>query len=365
MVAITISEKEDHDGVLTFQMDNAQVSMVNALRRVILSEIDTVVIRGFPHKQNDIDCIKNNSRLNNEVLKHRLINIPIHIADENIDISKYVLIIKKKNDTDSIINITTQDFIIKHQNGSYLNNEAVQQIFPPNHITKEYILFTRLRPAIGSQTGEEIHIEAKFTRSNAMEDSAYNCVSTCSYIFTPDIVKQKQAWDAKRKALDNNIEDDEVLRMEHDFYAIDAKRLYKSNSFQFTIESIGTYENDIILKKACYVLQEKCNHYKEKVETKEIEIRDGDCVNRAFDIILENDNYTFGKILEYALYELYFKNEKLFSFISYKKSHPHDDFAFIRIMFKDDNMDANNIYGMLKEGIRYNEIVLESILEQI
>ena len=365
MVAITISEKEDNDGILTFQMDNAHVSIVNALRRVILSEINTVVIRGFPHEENDIDCIKNTCRFNNEVLKHRLINIPIHIADENIDISKYILIIKKKNDTDSIVNITTQDFIIKHQNGSYLSNEAVQQIFPPNNITKEYILFTRLRPAIGTHPGEEIHIEATFTRSNAMEDSAYNCVSTCSYIFTPDKVKQKQAWDVKRKSLDSNVEDDEILRIENDFYAIDAKRIYKSNSFQFTIESIGVYENDVILKKACYVLQQKCNDYKEKVETKEIEIKDGDCVNRAFDIILENDNYTFGKILEYALYELYFKNEKSLSFISYKKTHPHDDYSFIRVMFKDDNMDANNIYGMLKEGIRYNEILLESILQQI
>ena len=365
MTSIVISEKENQDGILTFQMDNAHVSMVNALRRVILSEIDTVVIRGFPHEHNDIDCIKNTTRFNNEVLKHRLINIPIHIADQSIDISKYTLIIKKKNDTDSLMNITTQDFIIKHQNGSYLNNEAVQQIFPPNRITKEYILFTRLRPVIGSQLGEEIHIEAKLTRSNAMEDSAYNCVSTCSYIFTPDVIKQKQAWDSKRKSLDSNLEDDEMIRMQNDFYAIDAKRIYKPNSFQFTIESVGVYENDDILKKACYVLQRKCNDCKEKAETKEIEIKEGDCVNRAFDIILENDNYTFGKILEYALYELYFKNKKTLSFISYKKTHPHDDHAFIRIMFKDDNVDTNSIYTMIKEGIRYNEIVLESILQQI
>ena len=76
---VSISNVVEQDGVLTFQMDKTHVSLANALRRVILSEINTVVIRGFPHEQNNINIIKNTSRFNNEVLKHRLINIPIHI----------------------------------------------------------------------------------------------------------------------------------------------------------------------------------------------------------------------------------------------------------------------------------------------
>ena len=87
-----------------------------------------------------------------------------------------------------MIYVTTEDFQIRFQDGTYINNDAVHKIFPPNNITKEYILFARLRPHIGTQEGEEIDIEATLTRSNAMEDNAYNCVSTCSYVFTSDIL---------------------------------------------------------------------------------------------------------------------------------------------------------------------------------
>lgn len=362
---VSISNVVEQDGVLTFQMDKTHVSLANALRRVILSEINTVVIRGFPHEQNNINIIKNTSRFNNEVLKHRLINIPIHIEDESIDLNKYIVVIKKQNTTDEMMYVTTKDFQVRLQDGTYIDNDTVHKIFPPNKITKDYILFARLRPHIGTQEGEEIDIEATLTRSNAMEDSAYNCVSTCSYVFTPDELQQTKAWSAKEKELKNTMEEDELLQAKSDFFAIDAKRIYKKDSFQFTVETIGVYKNDDIIKKACYVLQKKGAFYKAQIETKQIQIQDGDCVHKAYDIIIKEDNYTFGKLLEYALFDMYFNNKKLLSFVSYKKSHPHDDDAFIRIMFQDDNMDANNIYPLLLEAIQYNEVLLQDILNQL
>ena len=66
---------------LTF--DNTDVSIVNALRRVITTNIQTLVFRGFPYKDNQINILKNTTKFNNEYLKHRLACIPIMNDDES------------------------------------------------------------------------------------------------------------------------------------------------------------------------------------------------------------------------------------------------------------------------------------------
>ena len=76
-----VSELSEDNNVLRFTLTNVNVSLANALRRIILSEIPTVVFRGFPHENNDIDINVNTSRLNNEIIKQRVSCIPVHITD--------------------------------------------------------------------------------------------------------------------------------------------------------------------------------------------------------------------------------------------------------------------------------------------
>ena len=54
-----------------------------------------------------------------------------------------------------------------------------------------------------------------------------------------------------------------------------------------------------------------------------------------FDIVLENEDYTMGKVLEYILYEKYFIENKKMSFCGFKKFHPHDTDSIIRVAFED------------------------------
>ena len=59
-----------------------------------------------------------------------------------------------------------------------LTKEQTKQIFPPNKITKEFILFTRLRPKISNDIlGEQIHLSAKLKTGTAKEDGMYNIAS--------------------------------------------------------------------------------------------------------------------------------------------------------------------------------------------
>ena len=87
---------------------------------------------------------------------------------------------------------------------TYNNRESskTREIFPPDPITKDYILIVRLRPKISDTIpGEEIKLEAKMELETAKENSAFNVSSTCSYAYTPDRISLPREWTEKKKEL--------------------------------------------------------------------------------------------------------------------------------------------------------------------
>ena len=70
------------DGMMTFEITDIDVSIVNSMRRVMMTHIQMLVFRGFPHKENCINITKNKSKFNNEYIKHRIQCIPIYNPDE-------------------------------------------------------------------------------------------------------------------------------------------------------------------------------------------------------------------------------------------------------------------------------------------
>ena len=81
-----------NDEMLMFTLSGVNVSLANAIRRTILSDIPLVVFRTTPYQQNKANIISNTSRLNNEILKQRLSCIPIYIKDiEGFPMKNYQL----------------------------------------------------------------------------------------------------------------------------------------------------------------------------------------------------------------------------------------------------------------------------------
>ena len=76
-----ISDLSQDTNYMEFKLSGVNVSIANALRRIILSEIPTVVFRTSPHERNLVNFEINTSRMNNELIKQRLSCIPIHIND--------------------------------------------------------------------------------------------------------------------------------------------------------------------------------------------------------------------------------------------------------------------------------------------
>ena len=70
-------------------------------------------------------------------------------------------------------------------------------------------------------------------------------------------------------------------------------------------------------------------------------------MQNSFDIVIENEDYTLGKLLEYGIYTKYFEKDKAIEFCGFKKFHPHDKQSVIRIAYVSP-MDRVNIKQQLK-----------------
>jgi len=333
----TVSQLVEEDAYLKFTLSGVNVSIANAIRRIILSEIPTIVFRTTPHDKNQATIEINTSRLNNELIKQRLSCIPIHINDLNFEFKNYILEVDKKNDSDTIQFVTSEDFKIKDINtGTYLTKSETNKIFPPDLITGDYIDFVRLRPRISDDiAGEHLKMSCKFDIGWAAQDSAFNIVSTCAYANTPDPVKINAAWALKEAELKKTgISSEELSFNKKDWYFIDAKRYFLEDSFDFIVESVGPFSNMSIMQKAVDIMIRKLEKFKEMVQTEQDLVATSEStIPFCYDITLKNEGYTLGKVIEYILYSKYYGTSV--TYCGFRKPHPHIDMSMIRIGFKE------------------------------
>jgi DNA-directed RNA polymerase alpha subunit len=332
-IPIHISDISEEHGIYRFTLKGLDTSIANSIRRTILNDIPTLV---FDPANINIEI--NTGRLHNEILKHRLSCIPIHMEEHDTLLDKYRLVVDVKNETEEILYVTTEDFTIQNkENNNFLKKEEQHKIFPPNQRTHYFIDFGRLRPKIGDLPGEYLKLTAEFAVKTANDDATYNVVSKCSYANTPDHTKITEL----KENLESKLKSDGTSEVEIDFQLknymlLDAKRTFIPNSFDFVIKTIGVYDNKDIVKKACIILQNKYVQLIEAIDSDTLSILTSEVAfENSYDIKLENEDYTVGTVLEYILYEKFFLGEKTLTFCGFKKIHPHDTHSVIRLAYAD------------------------------
>tara|TARA_B110000008_G_scaffold215124_1_gene214411 strand:+ start:2530 stop:3687 length:1158 start_codon:yes stop_codon:yes gene_type:complete len=345
-----IKESIETNGILSFTLEKTNVSIANAIRRTLLSDINVVVMDGSLEK-NDIKIHKNTTRFNNEILKQRLGCIPIHIKKHDV-IDDLLIEINEVNDSDSMVYITTKDFKVKNiSSNTYLEKEDVKKMFPPDKLTNGYILFTRLRPKISNNIpGQEIHIECKLSISNAAKNGMYNIVSTCAYANTPDRVEQNSQWEKNEQELgEKGYSPKDITEFRKNWYLLRGKRFYKDDSFDFKIESIGVYTNMELVHLAIdNIIRRLTKLYEICQNDKLIINKEKTTMRNSVDITLENEDYTIGKIIEYILHQEYYLGDRVLDYIGFIKMHPHDTDSFIRMSFNSpENFSDENIKSVL------------------
>lgn len=328
-IVSNISETEE---ALRFELSNVDVSVVNSLRRVVLTNIDQLVFRGFPHSENQLAFEKNNTKFNNEFLKHRIQNVPIFESDiskfENF-VKNYCVKVNVLNDTNTRKDVTTKDFkIVQKETGKWIGEAETRKLFPPDKITGDYILLAVLMPKVSeTDEPEQLNLTLQFSIGNAKQDSCWNVVSKCAYFNKPDDPKIKKAIAEKPK------------EEKRDFELLDAQRIFVQNQFVFHLTSLGVFTNQEILQKACFFLIERMTDFSRFLEkatfvTSQYGVMEPFGLYQSdpgYILRIEEDDYTIGKLIENHLNLMYGKE---IYYISFKKDHPHDSHCFVSFQYK-------------------------------
>lgn len=79
----------------------------------------------------------------------------------------------------------------------------------------------------------------------------------------------------------------------------------------------------------------------------------------SFDIVLMDEDYTIGKILEFIIYTHFYVSSVL-TFCGFKKFHPHDTKSTIRVAFKKAN-DVHLIHNIVYQASQYSIDILKHV----
>jgi len=352
--SVELKDTDNNDDSLSFTLSGVNVSIANAIRRTILSDIDTVIFRTTPNEKNKANIITNTTRLNNEIIKQRLSCIPVHITDYNdFPFKNYVMEVNVENNTDTLMFVTTEHFKIKDvASGKYLDADKTREIFPTNNYTNGFIDFVRLRPRVSDELpGEKIHLTCEFDIGNAKEDGMFNVASTCSYGYSIDEASQEAVLQRKRQTWKDEGKTKEEIEFDsQNWKLLDGLRITKKDSFDFTVESVGVYSVSELLDKSCSILMRDLAEIHNLIEKDELEIvKSQNTMSNCYDVILENHDYTIGKVLEYFLYSKYYETNML-TFCGFKKMHPHDTYSIIRVAYSE-AVEIATVKGHLQECI--------------
>lgn len=374
VMSIQVTNITELDGVLSFNIKNVDTCVVNAIRRTILSNINSLVFRGFPYENSNINMIKNTSNFNNEYMKQRISCIPVVNNDtETFDAFRenYKVIVNVENNAHKKMYVTTENIEIiakSSENGNgdangdgnggekKMSRDKVMKYFPPDPnvpvdaTSSPYILLCVLFP---NQSGDEsqneaLHFECDFDIGCAKENSCWNVVHNCTYEFLRN--------EAKIAEMADKIADESEKT---DFLLLDAQRYYYENEYKMTIETIGIYSNNQIINKSCDYIMDKLESVEKnlrgqtqtKILTKDVvteNATDGTALKE--DIIqlqeqychlyregnlyilkLKEDDYTIGKLIENYFYKV---NQDKLQFVGFKKEHPIKPEAFVHFQYK-------------------------------
>lgn len=347
-----------------FTLSGVNVSFANALRRTIISEIPTIVFKTSPQEESRATVYVNTTRMNNELLKQRLSCIPIHITDTAFPFQDYIVEIQRQNNSEIIEYVTSGDFRIRDtKTDRYLSDAETQKIFPVNAITGDHIDFARLRPRISDEVpGEELNMTCELSVGTAKEDGAFNVASTCAYALTPDSVAANAALSAKLKELKSLGEDETALeRLRKDFHALEAKRYTKPDSFDFKLETVGVFTNESLVLKASHVIMDKLRTFQDLVQEDDsliVPLETTNTIEHGYDVTLENEDYTLGKILEFVLYSGLFGT--VLTYCGFRKPHPHQSVSYIRLGFKAPT-DKSEVVSYIANACATATVVFERI----
>ena len=387
-------------GTETYGLDK---SFMNAIRRVLLTDIPTVAFRVDENKEKDITINTNTGSLHNEILIQRVGLIPLYINPDNYT-KNYLFKLSVKHDTNKPFRfITAEDFEIyplldditkqikeckkedikkleeiitnlNYKDYDYskpLNTSEKEKIFRPFYFernkSKNYCLLTELKNTNSEEYTQEIDLYGIPSLSTAEEDSRYQAVSCSTYSFTKDDKLINKLWSDRVK--NQNYSKEEEEKLYKSFILDESERYYckdyenESYKYDFHLKSVH-YKNepelfihaiDILIEKLDFLKENFINLLKEKDTNIRVEKKN----EILYNFYINNEGHTLGNLLQSHIVRRALNKDSILSFCGYKKTHPLENIIKFIVSLNPDNKIMKE-----NEQNKYQKIVA-FIMEQI
>ena len=288
-----------------YKFTNTDLAIINSIRRVILSEIPNLALEV-------VTIHKNTSPLNNEFLTSRIQLIPIWFDPTQInEVIDYKFVIAKKNNNKAPLNVTSNDIVVYDAKGEQIDRK---KMFPPNTISRDFILITKLMPNFHSLTdGQEINIEMKAIKGTAKEHAKWCTVSKCSYTF---------------------VTDGHPRNFRKDKYG-------QPSEIEFYIDSECMMSPDYLLTTAINIVIDKVKNYMEKATITQD--------NKLWNILIQGEDYTLINLLQSLIYSYEIKehyHDTMLEYIGYYQTHPLEKSFVLKLSFRNNNVSIHDFLSM-------------------
>lgn len=325
-----VSNISINEDLINFDLNNnfnkINNSFANAIRRIIISNVETYIV-----DDKNIIFYDNGSILDKEQLKHRLLLIPIISNIPNINYEDLIISCKINNEDENIKSIYVSDFICT----DYTTNKIID-----TNILFKYpkILFAKIK------NNETLSFEGKLIKNNSENGGAFfTPVSKCIYTFKVD--------NSRVVEITNNMSKEEITN----FNTQDIERVYEKNNnnnpnvYQFSIESIGFYDPlsivlygiDELIKKLI-IIKEDFNNID---NNSKIVIIENNTNPDFYNFSIDNENDTLGNLLS-----SYINGYKDVIYCGYLIEHPLKKNIILRIKLNTDN-NIENVIRVIIENI--------------
>jgi hypothetical protein len=271
---------------LAAELVHFPVGFVNAIRRILLSGIPTVVIR-------DVQILDNTTQMPHEMLRHRMEMLPVNVTPDESGVIKDAKIELRMPVINEAKIVTTEDFIVESGREGILMKD-------PEFGTP--CLFLKVR------AGESVHITGRL----AVESEGVSQVETAttSWHIDPDMAK-----DQRKKYIDDHPEDKDADRYFDNFliqrcYSRDDKG--RPNWFNLQIKSVGVLKARELLKLAVQILKKRVDEYV-TLALKNIKHEKDE---GTFCVSLDIGGHTIGVLMQEVIYA------DEVQFVSYDIPHP-------------------------------------------
>lgn len=359
----------------SFRLFNTNVTTANVIRRAIQTLTPSVGFRTEPYEKSDVHISINTTPLVNDMIAHRIGMTPVCADPTTFDPTLYEFRLDKMNDTKDMMDVTTSDIKVFVRNPEaplepMRPMDLTAQFFPPDPISGDTILLTRLRPQWNpTAPKEQLVFTATASISTGKENSRYSPVSQVSYAYTRDtnpehrkavlehwlrtqkkilmgeglseadraaaVEKKTLIWDdamdaSKKDALLREFETMEIQRC----YRMDARG--NPNDFTFQVESIGAQPVGMIVESglvACEVLVSRYANLDKEIPAN-VRIQQGDSRFPTMDVIFQDEGHTLGNLLETHLCEQNVEKQDAelpLTYVAYKVPHPLRAEMFVRM----------------------------------